>query len=587
MDYWKKVCLLLLITAVTVSLNPHDSLNAQQQIRFSTSYTLGFENQFDSETWENNGAWIQSKGLMRFQAEAWNVLHVTTEVSMNERWQTLNNNDTPWDNGFKHLAVDTFTNPISYLAGPPSLDYMKLVFQNPYIVTEMGYKYAKLPHHQNALWTTVDGEWEAGYDSTGGYLYLSTGSRLSNIGPVRIRGALAPNKTADRAGHQYGMFGWLAAQYRGHTLDFQYNGAYGRDKNINGSDDGWETIFDERYQTDFILGYSSNVAGLGIQANFLYNLWGAEKIIEEDGTAKRRLYSPPSSDVSNVLPEEYKENLAGAFRLFYDLNRFSAGRLALGYRLRGSQASMMYVEQGADGHDHISDQLGARNTQRAYIDYTLPSFLRGFNSGVNAGSEFILYKDGIHQPYNPENIKFEIDPWLDYNLRELRLNARVWVYANMDIHTDNMVQRGDSESPFLLEKLGVRVETGSLSREVRNVEVFAGFDNQMEDYWYNSYLATVRFFNNLNLQGGFMLRLPHSGIEENSNPFGVFVGANYRLPVIARPMLYGQFLYNMNPYKSLTDGLHIYDMDGYLTSGWGRNNYSGISAIRVGLRWEL
>jgi len=582
MKYIKIHILLLLLVILTVSLG------AQQQIRFGMNYSLGFENQFDSETWENNGAWLQSKGLMRFQAEAWNVLHVTTEVSMNERWINIYSKDSSsWSDGLQHFAVDFPSNPVSYLLGPLSLDYMKLVFQNPYVVTEMGFKYAKLPHHQNALWTTVDGEWEAGYDSTGGYLHLSTGSRLNHIGPVRFRAALMPNKSADRAGNQYGMLGWAAFQFMGHTLDFQYNGAYGRDKNINGNDDGWLTIFDEIYETDLILGYNSTVAGLNIQANFLYNLWGAEKVIEAGGIEKRRLYTPPSSDVSNVLPEAYKENFAGAIRLFYDLNKVRAGRLAVGYRLRGSQANMMYVEQGSDSHDHITDQLGGRNTQHAYVDYTLPGFLRGFNSGVYAGSEFILFGDGRYQPYNPNNMKIEVNPWLDYNLREIRLNARVWVYANMDIHTDHKVKRGDAESPFLLEKLGVRVETGSLSREVRSVEVFAGFDNQEENYWYNSYLATVRLINNLNIQGGFMLRIPHSGVEENKNPVGAFAGVNYRLPILTRPMLYAQFLWNMNPYKSMTDGVHIYDMDGYLTAGYVRNNYNGLAAIRLGLRWEM
>jgi hypothetical protein len=330
---------------------------------------------------------------------------------------------------------------------------------------------------------------------------------------------------------------------------------------------------------------------MSIQANLLYNLWGSEKFYDEDDEVyKRRAYSPSTSDVSNVIPEDYRENFAAAIRLSYDLRQFNAGNIALGYRLRGSQANMMYIEQGADGHDHLTDQLGERNSQRVHLEYTLPSFqaLNGFAAGFISGVNLLLYNDGLHKPWSEGNIQYHFNPWLDYNLRNIGLNARVWVYANMFYNTKEKIVRGDHESAFLLERAGIRVETGQITPEIRSVEVFAGFDNIWDrNYFYNSYLATVRMINNLNIQGGFMFRIAHSGVEAHDNPFGFFAGFNQRLNILSRPILYSQFLWNMNPYKGTTDGIHVYDLDGYLLGGGGRYSYSGRSAARIGLRWEF
>lgn len=554
-----------------------------QQIRFGTYSGIGFESKFDSRTFEPFDAWTQFRGLLRFQAEAFGTLYINAEMAMEGGASLYNtNNDVGWGDGWKHFFTDMLTNPIAYYSNPPSLDQFRMTFQNPWVITDLGYKYAKLPWHQNALWMTVDGDWDAGYNSTGGFVALSTGSRFTNIGPVRIKAVVSPNKSADRAGNQYGFFGWISGDYRGHLLDFQYNGAYGKN--------GWDSIFDEIYEADYILGYSTRYLGLGIQANLLMNIWGAEKKVTDDGVEYRQLYTPSSSDVVNALPEaELIENMASAVRLSYDLTRFRAGKASLGYRFRGSQANLMYVKQDG-GDNRLSDQLGYRNTQYVYVNYTLPPLVNSLSAGINAGSESVLYKNGRHIPYNnPDNVIINFNPWFDYDLRYLRLNARVWGYMDMSVRTaeEDRIRRGGSESAFLFSKAGIRVETGMIHRAVRGVEVFAGFDNQEENYWYNTYLATVKLPRRWNAQGGFMMRIPQGDTDNNPNPLGFFAGAVHRLPIISRPVLYAQFLWNMNPYKGFNDGIHNYDLDGYLTSGWARNSYSGDAAIRAGLRWEL
>jgi len=167
----------------------------------------------------------------------------------------------------------------------PTLGHLKLGFDSEYVNFVTGYKYAKLPGHTNVSWITVDSEWEAGYNQTGGFSQFSLGPALSNLGGVTINAAIGPNRTADRAGSQYGMYAYANAQYGNHYFDLQYNAAFGRT---------FTTIFDEIYETDFIGGYDGKFAPFEVKANALYNLWGANIV---DSTYMTP-YTPSTSDVS-------------------------------------------------------------------------------------------------------------------------------------------------------------------------------------------------------------------------------------------------------------------------------------------------
>ncbi|MCL2065981.1 MAG: hypothetical protein FWG99_00755 [Treponema sp.] len=559
--------------------------------RFGTWSGLGLETQFDSKTMEPKQVFTEFKGIVKFTFDPWEGVNIFTELSMAGSQDLYLNKDLTgrelyFSDGLKHFFVDALTNPIQYWGNTlPKVDHLKLTYSSDYVVTDIGYKYTKLPEHTNALWKTISSDWDAGWDEAadyGGFVALTTGSGVPNIGPVGIRAQAIPNKSADRRGEQYGFLGWIAATYESHVLDFQYNGAYGKE--------GWETVFDDIYEADFILGYTSKFGGLGISSNLLLNLWGVERKVSPGGTRYRDFYtpSPGSSDVGTVDPDaETLENMAAGIRLFYDFSAFNAGKAFLGYRFRGSQANMMYVKE-ADGATYLSDQLGPLNTQRFWLDYELPPLADGLTIGFGAGPEFILYRDGRIEPYNnPDNILIRFNPWFRYDLKQINVNAVVSPYAEMSFYTaeEDHIMRGNIKSPFLLSKVGILAEIGQIHREIRGVDLHIGVDNRDRDYLYNSWLATIKMREQLNIQGGFLLRIANNNVETHDNPFGFFMGVTKRLSTPVRPTVYAQFMWNMEPYKSFTDGITFFDLDGSLMNGTG--DYSGSAAVRLGLRWEL
>ena len=68
--------------------------------------------------------------------------------------------------------------------------------------------------------------------------------------------------------------------------------------------------------------------------------------------------------------------------------------------------------------------------------------------------------------------------------------------------------------------------------------------------------------------------------------YGFFVGANMKLNIPQKPVLYTQFVWNMDPYKGFGDGQDFINYDGY-TIDSGVENYAGAGAFRVALRWDF
>ena len=184
--------------------------------------------------------------------------------------------------------------PIYFYGGQEAaktyLGHLKLGFVTPYVEFETGYKYAKLPPHNSAIWTTIKDNWDAGYGEVGGYNAFKLGSALQEVGDVKLNATIIPNKTADRAGNRYGLAAWASAEYEDHYVDLQYNGVYGK---------SFDAIFDEILELDLIVGYSGTFGPIGLKANAVFNQYGS--IFLGEGT--KALYVPAGSDVGAVNDE--------------------------------------------------------------------------------------------------------------------------------------------------------------------------------------------------------------------------------------------------------------------------------------------
>ena len=59
-----------------------------------------------------------------------------------------------------------------------------------------------------------------------------------------------------------------------------------------------------------------------------------------------------------------------------------------------------------------------------------------------------------------------------------------------------------------------------------------------------------------------------------------------KLSIPQNPILYTQFVWNMDPYKGFGDGQDSINYDGYVLDS-GVANYAGAGAFRVALRWDF
>lgn len=548
---------------------------------------------------------IGAKSYMKAAGNALPNVPVYFEVAVaeNDDFENLYKKNTlKADKGFQNFFTDLFFDPFYWLGGQkPStpdnavgatgwtyLGHFKFGIESQYVNWTTGYKYAKLPSHKINGWTTVDQEWEAGYSAVGGYNYFELGSALQQIGPVQIKAAVAPNRTADRAGNQYGLFSWVSLSAGpAANFDLQYNGAYGKT---------FDKIFNEIYETDIIFGYKGSFGPVTATLNFLHSEFGEEKI---NNGKNKKAYTPSSSDVGETKAKaDFIDGSALNVQAKFANDMLSA---SLGYRFRGIQANMMYVEQGADDHNNISDQLGKLNRQKIFAKTNF-NITEGVKFGIDPAMEMVLIKKlGSAGFENKDNIDISVKPHFDIDFEPLAgLKSTVDGYAKFNYETakEDAFLRGapvDSKgktidknfSQFLFKEFGVKYEQKIENGTVDGFSVIYDLNNGEKEVLFNSLLGELNLSSGYNLQLGFGLRMPHNAIEKKDyNRFGCFAGANKKLSVIGKPKAYLQFMFGMDPYKSFGDGPADYKLDDYKLDR-DVKDYESNYAFRLGLHWDF
>ncbi|AEJ18508.1 hypothetical protein Spica_0344 [Gracilinema caldarium DSM 7334] len=561
---------------------------SQSGLKFGTWSMIGVQGKYDSKNMELQSVGVGVKSYAKISGEAVKNVPIYVEVAVfeNDGFENIYKKDSlDADDGLKNLLVDTFFDPLYYYGGQKKagtyLGHFKAGFNSPYVNFLTGYKYAKLTPHTNVSWTTVDNEWEAGYSEVGGFSEFSLGSALQKIGDITINATIAPNRTADRAGNQYGIYSFVNAQMGDHYVDFQYNAAFNKT---------YDTIFDDIYEADFIGGYKGVFGPLTLKTNMLYNVWGSVKVNDTYKIA----YNPSSSDVSGV--KEGKDFLYNsAVNIQFDYTALNSG-ITVGYRYRGAQASMMYVEDGnADGHTHISDQLGDVNTQRIFLNgFVNP--LSTVKVSMETYADMALLTDydklaAYQKPYvDKANTQLFFKPSFDVNLESLLsgIPSSVSVYSKLKYNTSDKDKftYGSDKSQFALPEAGLKFNMNDISDLFKDVTVYYGFDNNDSNYLFNTLIGTVTLPEDLSVQTGLGLRTANKDVADTDYPFGMFLGVSKKLKAAQKPIVYGQVLYNMDPYKDFGDGQEALKLDGYVTDD-GQSDFAGLAAFRIGMRWDF
>ena len=547
-------------------------------LKFGTWSMLGFQTKFDTVTSKTTGGTVVDEagvdsvgiGLKSYWRATGNAVpnmpvYFEIAVAENDGFANLYKEDgLEFADGIKNFLTDLIFDPLYWLGGQKDktpnnavgatgwsyLGHFKAGFETDWFSYTTGYKYAKLPPHTNVNWTTVVDNWDAGYEAVGGYNHFATGNALTEwfndmIG-AKIKAVVGPNRTANRAGGQYGMYAYATAEFAGQYIDIQYNGAYGNT---------FDKIFEKVYETDVIFGYQGSFGPVTAKANALLNVW-------EDG------YTPSSSDVGTVKGDaDFVDNIAANVNVTYSDDYVDA---TLGWRARGAQTSLMYVKQ-ADGDTKVSDNLGDKNTMKVWLDFNYK--LNYGNVGINPYMQ-TTFVDADKS--TKEVIEFGAKLFGGYDFDVVKFDA----YANATFKTE----QPEGTDPFSIGDIGLKVSTPLVAN---GLALVVGYDPADANADFITGIFELGLPAGINAQAGLGYRVAKDGATAyNGEELGFFVGANMKLNIPQKPIFYTQFVWNMDPYKGFGDGQDNINYDGY-TLGDGASDYAGAGAFRVALRWDI
>ena len=585
---------------------------------------------------------------------------------------TTNEVEVDFADGIRNFLCGIFANPVNYLAqstknnegvngetipGPgsrPFLGHLKFGFNTPYVNFLTGFNYAKPDVRQAITWKTVTGNWDAGYNHVGGFNVFSLGSKAAAAleeatGLVWDIG-FAPNKTADRKGTKYGYWGWAGVKNDSFAIDFQTNGMY----------DG-EYLFTDPVEHDFIIGAKMPQIEVGdgklnwaLQALIATHQKEFKMVdpLNEDNDKKGDPnaidYFGYSTDIWYRTTEmnNIAEKLAANVQVGYKAESFGVN---LEYRMRGAQASMLYVRENHDDATFdLSDELGVANEQRiAFNGFVNCGDAATIDLGVKAKMPLIKYAaddelvvqsraarpswyvnrfdDNEALFYHGENggVELFFEPAVTVKLSDnISLNAygdmRFKAYTYMDgfnylekdkdgnyVKYDDSNNYSASDSSFLFKKGGISATIGFDNDFFKSVNVYAGVDNgdsirMMETLvgqanFANDFVATLAFgVKHYKETDAKKKKIADEGVN---NPFAFAVGVAKRFKAMKKPTVYAQFVYNMDPFKHFGDGQDQLNLDranvkgSVEKEGAGNINavdwYDGRAAVRVGVRWDI
>ena len=561
-----------------------------------------------------------------------------------------------WEDGLKGLVNGLLANPVAYLAkadsnadgegssgsrpGPgsnPFLGHLKFGFNTPYINFMTGFNYAK-PDVRNAItWTTICSSWDAGYQHVGGFNQFSLGSKavaaLEEATGVTFDIGFAPNKTADRKGNKYGYWGWVGAKFNDWVIDFQSNGMY----------DG--LMFDKPVEHDFILGAKStfntdagqlSVALQGLVAT--HQMSSAE--IVAAGASNTTDYFGYSTDVFYRSGEfDGIQNMAANARVGFKADTWNVNAE---YRLRGAQASMLYLrENHDDGTFDLSEELGVLNSQRIALDASVtPMEALNINLGVLAemplekldatnalvNAYFTSTTEGMQSWYydrckNHMMPLFDIDSGMELTFKPavtytMDVDSMTFgAYADMNLNLYSM-EAGSWGEKYIGEKYAssdsnfrVKVAGASFSMKpeysdlIKGINVYYGLDLSNSVRTFNTLVGKLSLKDDWTVNAAVGLKLENTVSADDTfnadanNPFAFAVGVSKQFKAMKKPTVYAQFVYNMDPFKHFGDGQDALNMDRSNVKGsWQKEGvgdidpvdwYDGRAAMRVGIRWDI
>jgi len=150
-------------------------------------------------------------------------------------------------------------------------------------------------------------------------------------------------------------------------------------------------------------------------------------------------------------------------------------------------------------------------------------------------------------------------------------------YANATFKTD-------IEDGFSIGDIGLKVSTPLV---LNGLALVLGYDPADADADFITGIFELGLPAGINAQAGLGYRVAKDDSKAyEGKELGFFLGANMKLNIPQKPILYTQLVWGMDPYKGFGDGQDNINYDGY-TLGDGASDYAGFGAFRVALRWDI
>ena len=564
------------------------------------------------------------------------------------------------EDGLKDFVKNITSNLVSYTAqstnntentaapggvGTPAyIGHLKFGFNTPYINFVTGFNYAKPDARQAVLWKTVDGSWDAGYSHVGGFNQFSMSDKLAATieqkTGIMFTAGFAPNRTADRKGTLYGHWGWVGMRMGDLVVDIQSNGMY---------DNG--EIFYDSVEQDIVIGAKDafkvgsgrlSVGAQGLLAFHQKSFTGTELSDKKDAAD----YFGYSTDVFLRSGEfEGIKNIAAEAKVGYTADIFNVD---LSYKVRGIQASMLYVRENTDdGTFDLSNQLGVLNSQNIDLNGNVALLDKNLNIGLYVGATLPLENlsedanfnkinywaaagSGVQGWYEPRcgnymaplfqqigGAEMTFKPSVSFKIPETiytigaygDMNLCAYTYGKdelgLDIDADEMNKYGSSDSIFRLKKAGLSFAMNDIGYTLRNINFWYGFDDSDAVRLFNTLVCRVELTGDIKLDAGLGLKTVKSTEaakaykSDENNPFAFMIGASKKLKSLKEPTVYCNFVYNMDGFKRFGEGQDNLALDrANVSSRWDKgssgdgtlnavNYFDGKAAVRAGIRWEI
>ncbi|HTH14372.1 MAG TPA: glycogen-binding domain-containing protein [Spirochaetia bacterium] len=446
--------------------------------------------------------------------------------------------------GLANMAAGLVSNPIYYLGAQnnPAIDTVKLSAESAWVRWETGYQYAKPDDHSGFLWTTLYQQ-----SANNGYMKFDLGKGLRQYGDFTIDATFAPNLMTGN----YAEFAWLTVSHPLGKVEFEYDAKSAESAVLS-------KVFNKLYHQDYLVGLKTKVGPVDVTAQGLMNQFSES-------------------------PYSQAANLAGEVKAQWSLADDVLG-VAAGYRFTGTAATLLFGNN--------DDSFGTKGAQRylANVWGKIPG------TPVKLGTD----TSTLLSVLNPSlGLEYYLKPWVEFDLQGLThqrssLNTYVKTYYNFQPGLQSL-----PDSDPLLQPSSTAVHIPEVGSKLAWANPVPGSINQLYlTYGMNSYerdkilhtlITQFQFPQNLNVDVGLGYRIVRDAaaqsVKDNNNAVGFSVQAAWRVPVAAirNPLLFGAFVYNIDPYDSGTNNLKL---DDNITDGNVAKN-DGKAQLRVMMKWDF